>query len=107
MFVNVSFAEIKTFTTYQFWVVAYLSHQVVKLNPEGVSEENGFIFNSIPVFFSLMKQRLVFLHLLDHTTTNSRKTWVEVFPSTGIRPHKSQRMSKKKQKANSSFSSQH
>ncbi|KAK7173984.1 hypothetical protein R3I93_003727 [Phoxinus phoxinus] len=37
-----------------------------------------------------MKQRLVFLHLLDHTTTNSRKSWVEVFPFTGIRAHKSQ-----------------
>lgn len=45
------FAEIKTFTTYQFWVVAYSSHQVVKLNPEGVLEENGFILNSIPVLF--------------------------------------------------------
>lgn len=34
-------------TTYQFWVVAYSSHQVVKLNPEGVSEENRFTLNSI------------------------------------------------------------
>jgi len=104
--VNVSFAEIKTFTTYQFWVVAYLSHQVVKLNPEGVSEENRFIFNSIPVFFSLMKQRLVFLHLLDHTTTNRENLGgsfsVHWNPSTQ-KPTNVQ----KKQKANSSFSSQH
>lgn len=38
------FAGIKTFNTYQIWVVAYSSHQVGKLNPEGVSEENGIYF---------------------------------------------------------------
>lgn len=26
-----------------------------------------------------MKARLVFLHLLDHTTTNCTQSWVEVF----------------------------
>lgn len=55
--------------------------------------------------FFPMKRRLVFLHLLDHTTTRSRKSWVEVFPFTGIRAHKTQhnRRVQNEQNVNSSF----
>lgn len=56
VFVNVCLCVLwnkRICTTYQFWVVAYSSHQVVKFNPEGVSEENGFTLNSISnVLFS-------------------------------------------------------
>lgn len=48
------------------------------------SEKSDLFLDGLWSFY-LMKERLVFLHLLDHTTTNcTKKSWVEVFPFSWI-----------------------